>query len=96
MPLFGAAIAAPNKGITILSDLDLYHQCEFLQKIEEFKDISRPMCNFQVLFKAYFIFKDFSRKLSKFKYFSSLWEPWDLPQKGHKLMKAWNLTMGCQ
>ena len=27
LPLFGAAFAAPNKGITILSDLDLYHQC---------------------------------------------------------------------
>ena len=26
VPLFGSAFAAPNKGITILSDLDLYHQ----------------------------------------------------------------------
>ena len=51
--LFGGAFAAPNKGITILSDLDLYHQCYFLQKIEEFKDFSRPLCNFPVLFKAF-------------------------------------------
>ena len=36
----GVAFAAPNKGITILSDLDFYHQCSFLQKIEEFKDFS--------------------------------------------------------
>ena len=72
MPLFGAAFAAPNKGITILSDLDLYHQSKFLQKIEEFKDFSRHLCNIQVLFKDYFIFKDFSRKLSKFKYFTSM------------------------
>ena len=75
MPLFGAAFAAPNKGITILSDFDHYHQWQFLQKIEEFKDFSRLLCNFPVLFKAYFIFKDFSRKPSKFKYFSSLCEP---------------------
>ena len=27
LPLFGAAFAAPNKGRTILSDLDHYHQC---------------------------------------------------------------------
>ena len=27
VPLFGAAFAAPNKGITILSNLDLYRQC---------------------------------------------------------------------
>ena len=75
VPLFGAAFAAPNKGITILSDLDLYHQCLFLQKIEEFMDFSRPLYNFPELFKAYFIYKDFSRKPSKFKYFSSLCEP---------------------
>ena len=36
-------------------DLDLYHKCKVLQKIENFKD--------------------FSRKPSKFKYFSSLCEP---------------------
>ena len=40
------------------------------------KDFSRPACNFPVLFKAYFIFKDFSRKPSKFKFFSSRCEPW--------------------
>ena len=40
VPLFGAAFAAPNQGITILSDLDLYHQCLLLQKIEEFKYFS--------------------------------------------------------
>ena len=51
MPLFGAAFAAQNKGTTVLSNLDLYHQCYFLQKIEEFKDFSRPLCNFPALFK---------------------------------------------
>ena len=33
------------------------------------------LSDFQVLFKADLIFKDFSRKSSKFKYFSSLCEP---------------------
>ena len=56
------------------TDLDLYQQCYVIQKIEEFKDFSRPLNDFPVLFKAYLIFKDFSRKPSKFKYFSSLCE----------------------
>ena len=57
------------------TDLDLYQQCKVLQKIEEFKDFSRPLSDFPVLFKADLIFKDFSIKFSKFKYFSSLCEP---------------------
>ena len=44
-------------------------------EIEEIKDFSRHLSDFPVLFKAYLIFKDFSRKPSKFKYFSSLCEP---------------------
>ena len=58
-----------------IPDLDLYQQCYVLQKIEEFKDFSRHLSDFPVLFKAYLIFKDFSRKPSKFKYFSSLCKP---------------------
>ena len=42
---------------------------------------SRPLCEIPVLFKAYLTFKDFSRKLSKFKYFSSLSEPWRIGEK---------------
>ena len=57
------------------TDLDLYQQGQVLQKIEEFKDFSRPLSVFPVLFKADLIFKDFSRKTSNFKYFTSLWEP---------------------
>ena len=41
----------------------------------KFKDFSRPLSVFQVLFKANLIFKDFSRLSSIFKYFSSLCEP---------------------
>ena len=44
------------------TDLDLYQQCQVLQKVEEFKDFSRPLSDFPVLFKADLIFKDFSRK----------------------------------
>ena len=57
------------------TDLDLYQQCKVLQKIEEFKDFSRPLSDFPVLFKTDLIFKVVSRKPSKFKYFSSLCEP---------------------
>ena len=42
----------------------------------KFKNFSRPLRVFQVLFKANFIFKDFSRQSCIFKYFSSLCEPW--------------------
>ena len=42
----------------------------------KFKDFSRPLSVFQVLFKANFIFKDFSRQSCIFKFFSSLCEPW--------------------
>ena len=49
MPLFGVAYA----------DLDLYYLCKVLQKIAEFKDFSRLSSDFQVLFKADLIFKDF-------------------------------------
>ena len=47
-----------------------------LKKIVEIKDFSRLLSDFPVLFKADLIFKDFSRKSSKLKYFSSLCEPW--------------------
>ena len=57
------------------TDLDLYQQCKVLQKIEKFKDFSNHLSDFPVLFKADLIFKDFSRKPSKSKYFSSMCEP---------------------
>ena len=58
------------------TDLGLYQQSYVLQKIVDFKDFLRFLSDFPVLFKADLIFKDFSRKPSKFKYFSSLCEPW--------------------
>ena len=48
------------------------------KKIVEFNDFSNLfliLSAFPVLFEADLIFKDFSRKPSKFKYSSSLWEP---------------------
>ena len=36
------------------------------------------LSDFSVLFKADLIFKDFSRNPSKFKYFSSLCQPWSI------------------
>ena len=58
MPLFGAALAAPNKGT------DFYQQCQFLQKME-FKDFSRPLHDFPVLFKAYLIFMSQDEQILK-------------------------------
>ena len=63
------------------TDLGLYQQCLVLQKIEEFKDFSRLLSDFLVLFKADLIFKEFSRKTSTFKYFSSLCEPCPINNK---------------
>ena len=60
------------------TDLDLNQQCYDLQKIEKFKGSSRHLSVFQYLiFKAYMylIFKDFSRKPSKFRYFSTCANP---------------------
>ena len=57
------------------TDLGLYQQYSVLQKIVEFKDFSRLLSDFPGHFKADLIFKDFSRKPSKFKYFSSLCKP---------------------
>ena len=64
------------KAQQLYTDLGLYQKCEVLQKRVEFKDFSMRLSDFPVLFKAGLIFKDFSRKPSKFKYFSSLCEPW--------------------
>ena len=41
----------------------------------KFKDFSKPLSVFQVLFKVNLIFKEFSRQSCIFKYFSSLCEP---------------------
>ena len=57
------------------TDLGLYQQCLVQQKIVKIQGLSKAFECFPVLFKADFIFKDFSRKPSKFKYFSSLCKP---------------------
>ena len=46
--------------------LGLYQLCYVLQKIVEFKDFSRLLSDFPVLFKVVIIFKVFLRKPSKF------------------------------
>ena len=54
----------------------------------KFKDLSRPLIVFQVLFKTNFIFKDFSRQSCIFKYISSLCEPWNRYGKKSTFPKA--------
>ena len=62
MPLFGAVYAAPNIDTTILYWLNSLSTVLSL-KIVGFKDFSRPLSDFSVLFKPYFIFEDFSSKV---------------------------------
>ena len=50
----------------------------------KFKDFSRPLSVFQVLFKANLIFKDFLRESCIFQYFSSLCEPWYINELYYK------------
>ena len=57
-------------------DLDLLSTVLSLTENRRIQGLSRPLSDFPVLFKADLIFKDFSRKPSKFKYFSSLCKPW--------------------
>ena len=62
VPFLGAAYAAPNKGATILYWFRPQKQCWILLQMVKFKAFSKPLSVFQVLFKANFIFKDFSRQ----------------------------------
>ena len=72
VPLFGAAYAAPNIGTTILY---WFRPLSTVLSPTENSRIQGLLSDFPVLFKADFIFKDFARQPSKFKYFSSLCEP---------------------
>ena len=81
MPLFGAASAAPNKGTTISYRFRSLSTVLSPAENRRNQDFSRPLSYFPVLFKAYLIFNDFIRKPSKFKYFSSLCEPWSTVNK---------------
>ena len=76
VPLFGAAFAAPNKGTTILYWfrflLTVLSSTENRRIQGLFKKFHDDLSDFPVLFKADLTFKDFSRKPSKFKYYSSI------------------------
>ena len=52
MPIFGAAYAAPNKGTTILYRFSSLSTVLSPTEIVEFKDFSRLLSGFPVLFKA--------------------------------------------
>ena len=80
MPLFGAAFALRSLSALLIPTEN---------RIEESKDFSRPLCDFPVFFKADLIFKDFSRKPSKFKYFSSLCEPCYSTQTDQNSISFW-------
>ena len=63
------------KALQFYTDLGLQKTVLNPLQMVKLKDFSRPLSVFQVLFKANFIFKDFSRQSFIFKYFSSLCEP---------------------
>ena len=73
VPLFGAA---PNKGTTILYLFRSLSTVRCHTEYSRIQEFSRPLSDFPVFFKVDLIFKDFSRKPSKFKYFSNLCAPW--------------------
>ena len=75
VPLFGAAYAAPNKGTTILYWFRSPKTVLNPPVNGNIQGVFKAFECFSSIFKANFIFKDFSRKPSKFKYFSSLCKP---------------------
>ena len=75
VPLLGAAFAAPNKATTIIywySSLSIVLSPTENSRIQ---GLFKAFEWFSSTFMADLIFKDFSRKPSKFKYFSKLCEP---------------------
>ena len=75
--LFDAAFAAPNKGTIIL------YRFRFLSTVLSPAENKR----IQGLFKADLIFKDFSRKPSKFKYFQACANPVFILEFSRELIK---------
>ena len=75
MPIFGAADAAPNNGTTLLYWFQSLSTVLSPTENSRIQGVFKVLSDFTVLFKADLIFKDFSRKLSKFRCFSSLCEP---------------------
>ena len=76
VPLFGAAHAAPNNGTTYL--LYWFRSLSTVLSPTEnsrIQGLFKAFEWFPLLFKAALIFKGFSRKPSKFKYFSNLCKP---------------------
>ena len=70
-------------------DISFRNQCKIMVLFPKFytdlcfkKTVLNPLANgnIQVLSKANFIFKDFSRQSCIFKYFSSLCKPWPFSQ----------------
>ena len=79
VPLFGAAYAAPNIGTTILYRFWSLSTVLSPTENSRVQGLFKVLSDFSVIFKADFILKGFSRKPSKFKYFSkpvrTLYEP---------------------
>ena len=78
VPIFGAAYAAPNKGTTIFYWFRSLSTVLSSTENGRIQGLFKAFEWFSVLFKAdtCIIFKDISRKPSKFKYISSLCKPW--------------------
>ena len=75
MPIFGAAYAAPNKDTTILYWFRSLSTGLSPTEKSRIQGLFKTFEWFSSTFQADLIFKDFSRKSFKFKYFSSLWKP---------------------
>ena len=75
VPLFGAAYAATNKGTIIIYQFRPPKTVLNPHANGKIQGLFKALSVFHVLFKANYIFKDFSRQSCIFKYFSSLCEP---------------------
>ena len=90
MPIFGAAYQV--KAQQFYKDLGLVLSPTENSRIQ---GLLRPFSDFPVLFKADLIFKDFSRKPFKFKYFSSLCEPCNSPTLEQGEIQTYPSFNGC-
>ena len=71
----GKSVSAPNKGTTILYWFRLLSTVLSHTENSRIEGFFEAFEWFSSTFQGKFNFRDFSRKPSKFKYFSSLWKP---------------------
>ena len=77
--------AAPNKAQQFYSDLRLYQLCLVLKKIVEFKDFSRLLSDFPVLFKSDLISRTFQENPLNSSTFQACMNPEKLDEPAYQI-----------